>query len=101
MAILLQDLCEGATYYADLIHQKLKAAGYYDDIGQFDVTEQVHNLSKYDQDQSNTNKSYSLQNNTQKCNITCFSSFVSPSMILNKYVEHCDHCLMPCKSQRF
>lgn len=35
------DLCHGATYYADLIHEKLKAAGYYDEIGQFDVTEQV------------------------------------------------------------
>ena len=37
----LQDLCEGATYYADLIHKKLKAAGYYDEVGQFDVTEQL------------------------------------------------------------
>lgn len=27
--------------YADLIHEKLKKAGYYDEEGQFDVTEQV------------------------------------------------------------
>ena len=36
-----KDLCEGAILYADLIHEKLKQAGYYDDIGVFDVTEQV------------------------------------------------------------
>ena len=39
--MIFQDVCEGATFYADLIHQKLKQAGYYDDVGQFDVTEQV------------------------------------------------------------
>ena len=39
----LKDLCYGATYYADRIHEKLKQAGYYDEIGQFDVTEQVSN----------------------------------------------------------
>ena len=38
---ITEDLCQGATYYADLIHEKLKAAGYYDEVGQFDVTEQV------------------------------------------------------------
>jgi BAI1-associated protein 3 len=36
-------MCIGATYYADLIHSKLKNAGYYDEVGQFDVTEQVSN----------------------------------------------------------
>ena len=40
--LCFKDLCEGATYYADLIHTKLKQAGYYDDVGVFDVTEQVH-----------------------------------------------------------
>ena len=41
---LLQDLCEGAIYYADLIQAKLKASGYYDEVGQFDITEQVNQL---------------------------------------------------------
>ena len=41
MKYLFQDICHGATYYADLVHEKLKAAGYYDEEGQFDVTEQV------------------------------------------------------------
>ena len=45
--VWLQNVGEGATYYADLIHEKLKAAGYYDEIGQFDVTEEV-GLSIYD-----------------------------------------------------
>ena len=34
-------MCGGAVYYADLIHAKLQTAGYYDEIGQFDVKEQV------------------------------------------------------------
>ncbi len=34
-------MCGGATFYADLIHNKLQSAGYYDEVGQFDVTEQV------------------------------------------------------------
>ncbi|ELU07462.1 hypothetical protein CAPTEDRAFT_226475 [Capitella teleta] len=38
---ITEDLCYGATYYADRIHEKLKQAGYYDEIGQFDVTEQL------------------------------------------------------------
>ena len=38
---MTEDLCQGATYYADLIHEKLQAAGYYDETGQFDVTEEV------------------------------------------------------------
>ncbi|CAH1794940.1 unnamed protein product, partial [Owenia fusiformis] len=38
---ITQDICNGAMYYADLIHDKLKAAGYYDEIGQFDVTQQL------------------------------------------------------------
>ena len=41
IVVCLQDLCEGAIYYADLIHAKLKASGYYDEVGQFDITEQV------------------------------------------------------------
>ena len=36
-----QDMCQGARDYADIIHDKLKEHGYYDDEGQFDVTEQV------------------------------------------------------------
>ena len=38
---ITEDLCQGSAYYADLIHEKLQAAGYYDETGQFDVTEQV------------------------------------------------------------
>lgn len=37
----LQDISNGAQLYADLVHEKLTAAGYYDDEGQFDITEQV------------------------------------------------------------
>ena len=45
---ITEDLCRGATYYADLIHEKLQAAGYYDETGQFDVTEEVlHSVSDY------------------------------------------------------
>lgn len=38
---LTDDVCSGAVMYADLMHEKLKQAGYYDEEGQFDVTEQV------------------------------------------------------------
>ncbi|XP_052791167.1 BAI1-associated protein 3-like isoform X2 [Mya arenaria] len=38
---LTEDVCAGAALYADLIHEKLRRAGYYDDEGQFDVTEQL------------------------------------------------------------
>ena len=37
-------MCDCAKIYADSIHQKLIDKGYYDDEGQFDVTEQVDNL---------------------------------------------------------
>lgn len=36
-----QDMSDCAKIYADEIHQKLIDKGYYDDEGQFDVTEQV------------------------------------------------------------
>ena len=36
----------GAKLYANLVHDKLIAAGYYDDEGQFDVTEQVSSFSQ-------------------------------------------------------
>ena len=39
--LCFQDICDAAIFYADLIHAKLKSAGYYDEEGQFDVTEQV------------------------------------------------------------
>lgn len=38
---LTEDICGGAVLYADLVHEKLKKAGYYDDEGQFDVTAQL------------------------------------------------------------
>ncbi|ESO87159.1 hypothetical protein LOTGIDRAFT_91451, partial [Lottia gigantea] len=38
---LTEDICEGAELYADLVHEKLIKAGYYDEEGQFDVTEQL------------------------------------------------------------
>ena len=38
---LTEDTCGGAVLYADLVHEKLRKAGYYDEDGQFDVTEQV------------------------------------------------------------
>lgn len=41
---MLQIVCDSAVYYADLNQEKLKAAGYYDEVGQFDVTEQVCRL---------------------------------------------------------
>ncbi|XP_064617037.1 BAI1-associated protein 3-like [Liolophura sinensis] len=36
-----EDICNGAMLYADLVHEKLRDAGYYDEEGQFDVTEQL------------------------------------------------------------
>ncbi|KAH9504096.1 BAI1-associated protein 3 [Bulinus truncatus] len=36
-----QDICNGAKLYADLVHTKLTDMGYYDDEGQFDVTEEL------------------------------------------------------------
>ena len=41
---LTEDVCFAAVMYADLMHDKLKQAGYYDEEGQFDVTEQVNEL---------------------------------------------------------
>ncbi|OWF45641.1 BAI1-associated protein 3-like isoform X2 [Mizuhopecten yessoensis] len=38
---LSEDISKGAVTYADMIHQKLKDEGYYDEVGQFDVTEQL------------------------------------------------------------
>ncbi|XP_055954856.1 BAI1-associated protein 3 [Patella vulgata] len=38
---LTEDICKGAELYADLVHEKLIKAGYYDEEGQFDVTEQL------------------------------------------------------------
>ena len=38
-------LCEAALTYAELIHRKLQEAGYYDNVGQFDVTDQATTLS--------------------------------------------------------
>ncbi|XP_048248797.1 BAI1-associated protein 3-like isoform X2 [Haliotis rufescens] len=38
---LVEDISNGAQLYADLVHEKLTAAGYYDDEGQFDITEQL------------------------------------------------------------
>ena len=41
---ILQDICECAKLYADLVHTKLTEKGYYDDEGQFDVTTEVGHL---------------------------------------------------------
>ena len=41
LCILLQTVCQCAKLYADLVHTKLMDKGYYDDEGQFDVTEEV------------------------------------------------------------
>jgi len=38
---VIQIVCDTAVRYADLSQDKLKVAGYYDEVGQFDVTEQV------------------------------------------------------------
>ncbi|XP_076366193.1 BAI1-associated protein 3-like isoform X2 [Tachypleus tridentatus] len=38
---LLQDICSGAEFYANLCHQNLVDSGYYDEEGPFDVTEQL------------------------------------------------------------
>ena len=43
---LTEDVCSGAVLYADLVHEKLRKAGYYDDDGQFDITEQVRCCSR-------------------------------------------------------
>ncbi|XP_072028991.1 protein unc-13 homolog D-like isoform X2 [Amphiura filiformis] len=41
VAKVADDMCQGARDYADIIHDKLKEHGYYDDEGQFDVTDQL------------------------------------------------------------
>ena len=38
---LTEDVCNGASLYAELVHRKLQQAGYYDEEGQFDVTDKV------------------------------------------------------------
>ena len=38
---LTEDVCNGAALYAELVHRKLQQAGYYDEEGQFDVTDKV------------------------------------------------------------
>ncbi|PVD39324.1 hypothetical protein C0Q70_01954 [Pomacea canaliculata] len=38
---IVEDLCNCAKLYADLVHAKLMDHGYYDDEGQFDVTEEL------------------------------------------------------------
>lgn len=39
--IFLQAICDGSTFYGNLCHMKLMTAGYYDEEGAFDVTEEV------------------------------------------------------------
>ncbi|XP_019614000.1 PREDICTED: BAI1-associated protein 3-like isoform X1 [Branchiostoma belcheri] len=41
VTLVMEDICSGARYYAELMHKKLKAAGYFDDEGQFDITDQL------------------------------------------------------------
>ncbi|CAM1322555.1 BAIAP3 (predicted), partial [Pycnogonum litorale] len=38
---VLDDICNGAMFYAQNTHQKLQEAGYYDDDGQFDASDQL------------------------------------------------------------
>ncbi|XP_033118451.1 BAI1-associated protein 3-like isoform X2 [Anneissia japonica] len=38
---ITDDICQAAMFYADIIHQKLISKGYYDEEGQFDVTDQL------------------------------------------------------------
>lgn len=42
---IIQDICNGAMFYAHVTHQKLQEAGYYDEEGQFYVTDQVNSQS--------------------------------------------------------
>ena len=41
MSKFLQDIRQGAVDYASIIHRKLEANHFYDNEGQFDVTDQV------------------------------------------------------------
>ncbi|XP_038064118.1 protein unc-13 homolog D-like isoform X2 [Patiria miniata] len=41
VAKVTDDICHGAVSYANIIHDKLRQNGYYDDEGQFDVTDQL------------------------------------------------------------
>uniref|UniRef100_A0A646QF95 BAI1-associated protein 3 n=1 Tax=Hemiscolopendra marginata TaxID=943146 RepID=A0A646QF95_9MYRI len=41
IAKILDDICYGAVFFADLTYRKLCDAGFYDEEGQFDVTEQL------------------------------------------------------------
>ncbi|EEC08524.1 munc13-4, putative [Ixodes scapularis] len=41
---ILEAVCDGAMFYANLCHQKLLNAGYYDEEGQFDVCIVINNM---------------------------------------------------------
>ncbi|XP_033630994.1 protein unc-13 homolog D-like [Asterias rubens] len=41
VAKVTDDICHGAVNYANIIHEKLRQNGYYDDEGQFDITDQL------------------------------------------------------------
>ncbi|XP_022095596.1 protein unc-13 homolog D-like isoform X2 [Acanthaster planci] len=41
VAKVTDDICHGAVSYANIIHDKLRQKGYYDDEGQFDITDQL------------------------------------------------------------
>ena len=43
----VQTLCEATLTYAELVHKKLQQAGYYDNVGQFDVTNQARAVPLY------------------------------------------------------
>jgi len=38
---LSNDVAQCVELYADLVYEKLKSVGFFDDVGQFDVTEQL------------------------------------------------------------
>ena len=38
---LANDVAQCVELYADLLYEKLKDVGFFDDVGQFDVTEQL------------------------------------------------------------
>ncbi|XP_022652561.1 BAI1-associated protein 3-like isoform X4 [Varroa destructor] len=38
---ILEAICDGSIFYGNLCHMKLTTAGYYDEDGQFDVTEEM------------------------------------------------------------
>lgn len=75
-SFLLQQICSSASYYADLLFEKMIKNNYYDeDPSQFDVSEQVHMnramLWRIMKRHSPVSLQILFKNRVEKSNISC------------------------------